>query len=479
MANILINAGPGSGKTWSLTNGYLELTKQTVARLRPTDEQKDIFDYLKERFSANSKCVFVTHANSVKDKLQKELPSTVKIYTFHGLGFLQVKNKHGFKQRTNSTTEEIIKTITGRPLFSLPDKWQWFAVKKLVHLLKMEDLKPTEETLEYLTYKYPELAAVSLPENWVDRVNQIFSYSMNPEKFIDYDDMVWLGSKCIGSPQYDIAFVDESQDTSKGMYNLVSRLAKNVVFCGDRNQAINAFAGASEEIYDNIADTAEAILPLKMTLRCPPHIVDMANRIRPGGIIKGPNMDEGDIETLSYTELAAKLKTHQPNDCLIVSRTNAVVIGCAMRLHKEGIPVKIIDADLGKTVIAFARSLSKNINDLHTKLIQYEEKAKRNPNPLWAQIAIDKCQQVKELLDGVRSFNELEEIVKETFKQDKKGYPLCSVHKSKGLEAKNIYVIKPPIELGLAMTHKIYKEQELNLAFVGCSRSFKNHYWVK
>jgi superfamily I DNA and RNA helicase len=58
--------------------------------------------------------------------------------------------------------------------------------------------------------------------------------------------MLWLGLKSVKQPLYDLGFVDESQDISKCAYHLVTRLCRNVVFCGDKNQAINAFAGASQ-----------------------------------------------------------------------------------------------------------------------------------------------------------------------------------------------------------------------------------------
>ena len=51
----LIDAGPGTGKTYCLTNGYLILSEAVFGKIPATDEQEQIFEYpCVIRFGRNS-----------------------------------------------------------------------------------------------------------------------------------------------------------------------------------------------------------------------------------------------------------------------------------------------------------------------------------------------------------------------------------------------------------------------------------------
>lgn len=480
----LINAGPGSGKTFTLVNGYLTLAKKLLIPVEPTEEQATIFEFLQTEFDYKDSVCFFAHNNSTKETLEKRLMKEAKVFTFHGAGQSAIIDKWRFQKMDHQRTEKLIGNITGRELRDMPwgERSEWFAIKRLVHYLKIENSEPSESIFEYIKKKYADMSVYQFPDDWMERANRLLELCAIPNNGVEFDDMLWLGAKAakMRRPRYKIGFVDESQDISRCSYDLVTHMCENVVFCGDKNQAINAFAGASEEMYDSIAKKADAKLPLKVSLRNPLYICEMANTIRPGGVIHGPNMETGEHATIGYTSLPRKLAdTCRPTNTLIVSRTNAAVVGCAILLHKAGVPAQIIDRELSDEIIGFVKSFkTTDLRKILASLADYETKAAKSKNPLWVQMCHDKASYTRELVNAVSTFAELLQLIKDTFEKYPKGYKLSSLHKSKGLEAKNIFILNPPIELEMAMNHPIAREQEINLHFVGLTRSAKNLYWV-
>jgi superfamily I DNA/RNA helicase len=90
----------------------------------------------------------------------------------------------------------------------------------------------------------------------------------------------------------------------------------------------------------------------------------------------------------------------------------------------------------------------------------------------------DKASYTRQLVNAVTTFTELLQLIKDTFEKYPKGYKLSSIHRAKGLEAMNVFILNPPIELEMAMNHPIGRIQEGNLHFVGLTRSSRNLYWV-
>jgi hypothetical protein len=483
MSITLINAGPGTGKTFTIENGYRKLSRKYGGEFEPTEEQATIFDYLKTEFKdPNCSVCFFAHNNSTKEKLTGDLPKGTPVYTFHGAGSSALIRKHRFQKKVNNRSEQIIATITGKLLRDMPIgmKRHWYAIKKYVDYCKVETLDINQDSMNYIKLKYPDMSMAEFPDDWMDKASDLLTRSQVVNGSVEFIDMLWLGMRSVTKPIYDIGFVDESQDISKCAYSLVTRLCRNVVFCGDRNQAINAFAGASEEMYSYIEQISDAILPLKMTLRNPPFICDKANWLRPGGVIKGPNQGPGKEETIYYASLPEKLVTEcKPEETLIISRTNAAIVSTAILLHKKGVPCRIVDKDLAEEIKKFfSMFYTQDIQKLYAKLDQYREQNTKSKNQLWVQFVEDKCNYCRQLLDQVKTWDQLMELLKVTFEKHLNGFKLCSIHKSKGLEAHNIFIINPPVELSIAMHHPIAREQEVNLHFVALTRSAMNLTWV-
>jgi len=345
--------------------------------------------------------------------------------------------------------------------------------------LKLEYKTPSQESLDYITLKYPDMSALTMPDSWHQDSTTLLERCKTLTGFIEFVDMLWLGAQSVKQPVYDLGFVDESQDISTCAFHLITRLCKNVVFCGDRNQAIYAFAGASEEMYNTIEKQSDAVLPLLTTQRCPKFICDLANGVRPGGIIHGPNQEQGEHQTLTYDSLPEKIRDYPGPKTLVLSRTNAALVGCALRLHKKGVPCRIINKELSDHVLGFLYQFStRDIHKLRRNVEAWRDRQGSSRNALWAAMANDQADAAMHLLNRVQTWNDLTALIKETFETHHDGVRLSTIHGAKGLEASNIFILNPPIELPAAMAHPISKEQEINLHFVALTRSNKNLYWV-
>lgn len=479
----LINAGPGTGKTFSLIHSYLKLKKQLLGLVEFTDEQQAIVDYVCTEFHSSDSVCFFSHSRTVKETLERKLGKKgPKVMTFHGAGQAAIIKKYGYQKLSYTRTENHIEQITGQSVRDMDKetKQDWYAIKKIVHYLKTEALDPLEENLNYLLAKYPDLSNYTVPSSWETDVDALLRKAAMPDGCVEFADMVWLGKKVVQKPIYKLGFVDESQDVSNSTFQLVTRLCENVIFCGDPNQAINAFAGASEEMFNKIASHSDAILPLKMTQRCPPAICKIANQTRPNGIIEGPNKVESEICKIDYASLPEKLGTAvNPQNSLFISRTNASVVGLAIFFHKKDIPCQIVDKDLAKEINGFIKSMRcTTIPSLMKKLSGWLYMMERSRSPLWRQMCKDKYEVIALLIKECESYNDIARFVKTVFEKHPLGFKITTIHKAKGLEADNIFVINPPIPLKVAMDHPISAEQEINLKFVAETRSSKNYYGV-
>ena len=213
----LIDAGPGTGKTFSLVYGYLTLSQQLVRSIEPTEEQQAIFSYLQEEFHKDSSVCFFAHGREIKKKLEKGLKNTkAHVHTLHGAGYSVLKKRFGYQRKVNNRTESHIKLLTGQSLHEMKwdEKREWMGVKRIIHYLKTEAMEPTQEVLDYLLLKYADLSNYSLPSDCLDKAADLLEKAAIPDGTVEFADMPWMAKQHNKGFIYDLGFVDESQDVS-------------------------------------------------------------------------------------------------------------------------------------------------------------------------------------------------------------------------------------------------------------------------
>lgn len=488
MSIYQIDAGPGSGKTTTAICAGVIMGGNTPYPRNSTQEQITIYRTLKQELPATRSIAYFAHTTTIRDELKARLPAKTPIFTLHGAGQSQLIKMFGFQQLNRNRMDKFIEEITGQNIFRLPFKESrhWVGVKFIVNLLKQEFLDPTEDNLDYLKQKYPDLHLQSIPSDWVVRAEDLLLRSYHPNKCVEFNDMIWMAAKHIRRTTYKLGIVDESQDLSASMYELLIRMCDHILFCGDPNQAIGAFMGADEAMFQRIICSSEAVFPLKTTFRCPPNIITKANRLIPNSVLPGPNSIPGEEKNIGYQQFCDKISSLSPRtedgklNTLVMCRTNAPLIVLALLLNQKGVPCKLADKDLADKLIKQLKSFKvKTIAQLEPALDNYVINMKNRNNPMLLMMAEDFSEAIRLLSSGCSTILKLEERIKKVCTPSTKdAHLLATIHKSKGLEANYTFIVNPPVEHPLANQNPVHMKQEKHVHFVALTRTKRDLYWV-
>ena len=164
---------------------------------------------------------------------------------------------------------------------------------------------------------------------------------------------------------------------------------------------------------------------------------------------------------------------------LVVSRTTAPVVNLAYRLLKEGRRAQVLGRDIGKGLVSLVNRLkASSVADLLAKLTEWNHKEeqklkKQDASEARRQSLADRVACLRALAPGCDSVQQLLLTLDQLFapRPDAGSVTLCTVHKSKGLEADRVWVVDPH-----TMPHSMAKQpwqmrQELNLIYVAVTRA--------
>lgn len=225
---LLIVAGPGSGKTRTLTHRIAHL----VSRGSVAAEQ----------------CLAVTFtrraAAEMRDRLRALLPAeaaSVAVHTFHSLG-LSILREHaaaagvnrGFRIASDADKTAVLADLRGLPTRRAE------ALLRAISCLKRTGAEPDEDTAEAFAG---------------------YQRGLMLRNLLDFDDLVRLSAKLL-EERTDIAeglrgrfrsiSVDEFQDIDEQQYRLIRQLAPDgasLCVIGDPDQAIYGFRGADASCF--------------------------------------------------------------------------------------------------------------------------------------------------------------------------------------------------------------------------------------
>ncbi len=227
---VMILAGPGSGKTRTLTHRIAHLVTSGTA--------------------SAGHCLAITFTRRARDEMLGRLKKLlgrktqeVSILTFHGIG-LQILEENreaaGLPRGFRTADEKERKSFAVKALKWSEKKTQT-AMRRLA-LLKRQGLKPQPQS--------DEASLAALFEEWRDH-----------EGWLDYEDLLLLPLKLLDeNPTLAAAYreryrwisVDEYQDIDALGYRLVRHLAPrdgNLCVIGDPDQAIYRFRGADVRFF--------------------------------------------------------------------------------------------------------------------------------------------------------------------------------------------------------------------------------------
>ncbi len=269
---LLINAGPGSGKTRTIT--------ERIANIINTTQ------------TSPSSCLAVTFtrraAAEMKDRLEKLIPSqgdNVLVHTFHSLG-LEILRNHYLNVELPSdfrVIDEASKISRISAEFSVSPR-QAYGLARGISLYRRSG-KLRDPKIPAFAEKYEK--------------------SLREDGFVDFDDLVILPVrilesdaeiKDLWSKKFTFISVDEYQDIEPIQYKLVKLLASNhdnICVVGDPNQSIYGFRGADPAFFKKFIDDFPntCLIKLNTNYRCSSAVNSLAEYIIGNAFSKGRGKD--------------------------------------------------------------------------------------------------------------------------------------------------------------------------------------------
>lgn len=449
---------------------------------------------------------FVALAFNKKPSLElaARMPPWVLTSTMHAFGRKFISDINSSVRVDADKTEHIIDGELPIPQFGhqwTPAEKQMFmthfpmrqAIIKLVSLCKAHMyIDPINEQFDFLVDRFGI--------NTVDREDDIFGYVhkvmlMNKEigRYIDYEDMILYPAMYpyIISMQPDDLFCDEMQDFNIAQHHFAYHLARKgrVVGVGDRRQTIYGFRGADLDSITNFSELLGNVMwfPINATRRCGRAIVEYAQQIVPD-FTYADNVGDGLVRVIDQIDPSMAV----PGDTMILSRTNAPLVGQAFNLISSGVKCLIEGKEFGMELRNLvyrmdARTPSELITTAErwrdAQIMRMQDRSGKKTNEKQrkrssaaAQLIRDQARCIIDLASQAQSTRDVVKAINDMFaKTDKAGdpakYVLCSTsHRAKGLERKRVIVIEPenyPHELA---EQDWERDQEENIKYVTATR---------
>lgn len=248
-------------------------------------------------------------------------------------------------------------------------------------------------------------------------------------------------------------------------------------------QAIFGFAGADAESFEKfrkMPNTTE--LPLSVCYRCPAEVIHLAQ-----SIVSYIEPRDSEKESKENTvKRDSKLADIQAGD-LILCRNTYPLVKLGFQYIAAGIKARIAGRDIGKNLITmikntkassfdqmydkFAHEMLKIENELiRIKGMTKEEAVESNPYQTYK----DKVDAIRVVSEGCSSIYELQHKIEGIFSDENgDGILLSTIHKAKGLEADNVYIIHEDMMPSKSAKLPWQKVQEQNLIYVAYTRAKK------
>ena len=450
-AHIFVNAGAGTGKTFTIVEGAKRI--------------------------GNQKAAFLAFNKSIATELQERLPEGVEAKTFHAFGFAAIRSA-GVKTKVNNyKLNNIIKDLLGEDYHIAP-------LKKLVSLVKGSMLKGSDKkAINQLIDEYNiQFESIREEEIAVQSIPAILTMCKTQTHHIDFDDMIWLPLVSdYPLPHYDIMFVDEAQDFNEIQRELISRCVNDgrCIIVGDKNQAIYGFRGADSNsismFESRLNDGSRDIehYPLTITWRCPKSVVAEANRYVAD--FRCPS------DAIDGTVIVDAPFNPQRND-MVLCRYNAPLIGAFYDLISQGKSAYILGRDMTKGLIISVEKITKNKHmgtqefwALFTKDFEFKHAKLLEQNKINQALTLeDKRDCISIFVEKTTTVGGIIEEIKRVFDGNDKGeIMLSTVHKAKGLEADNVYILATD-----RMPHPKGGHEENNICYVAITRAKKTLLYV-
>lgn len=425
MSNGLINAVAGSGKTYTL-----------MESLKGVD--------------CNRNQVMICAFNkAIREEFAAKVPMGVEAFTYNAYGWRVCR---GAFNNPKMDAEKVAGYLHG----SLPQhdfKRIVGCANRIIGLAKSLMYRHlTQADIVELSANYNiDLPKSMKVEEACSIIEHAYIWSARTTSVMDFNDqlfMPWYYQ--LGLPKFDLVLVDEYQDTAPIQSWLMEQSARNIIVAGDPYQAIYGWRGATPDGLKHFKELWSATeLPLSICYRCPKKVIDRAKRIVPH-IEAAPDAIDGEvIEGMNKQHVIAQATS----GCFILSRTAAPLVSACMEFLRANRRAVIRGRDFGNDLNGLLNQVAAGTPDVSVFLQRLNEYFTLVGGRLQEQgkfEAFDKLEDritcLKILSEKAQTVADISKAIGELFNESQ--HPgttinLMTVHKSKGLQADDVYLIGP------------------------------------
>ena len=334
---------------------------------------------------------------------------------------------------------------------------------------------------------------------------------------IDFTDMLWITFNKLKYDNWEVPYwalytniyCDEVQDFSNIQLNFlkfIKRTKGRYVFIGDFHQAIYNFAGANAQAFNQIPKMFAPVetFDLPICYRCAKSHLSRVNREYGIPILPCDDAPMGFVKTIDKNKISEYAKAGD----MVISRKNKWIAEVVLDLARNGTPIFIEDKEMVEaikrqilsskctSVGTLEKFLQKVISNYNKKLFEIVSKNAREGGHeeehleavAEANSKIDNTSFLLEILEGylenhassdsISKFSNFIDKLLNTIPSPN-CVRLCSIHKAKGLEATNVFVLN---EAKINYDFRNSKEQniqEKNLSYIATTRAKEGLYLVK
>ena len=479
--DIRIRAVAGSGKTYTL---------------------KQIFKLIEQ----GKKAIYVAFNRDIVAELKPEAPAHIQVCTLHSFGLNEIRFKYG---RNRDFEEFKDEAKTSRHILRHAENWSEFKpqpedteddkrrreaekksyctiIEKLIDMFR-QSLPQSPEEVQMLIQKFD----IPCYNGELERAKAVFLDVRKDFNTFDFTDMIYRPA--VGDwrlKQYDFVFVDEAQDMNRAQQTVINKMIKpnggRLIVVGDPKQAIYGFAGADSDSFENFSKIRPGIvdMPLDVCYRCSAAVIRHTQQIM-ANIQARPGADEGFVGIGSY-------KMVKPGDYVLCRNTRPLVSLC-MKYISQGIKANIKGRDIGTNLINMVKGTgTKGIEPCFNKLDKDLGKLREKAQKQYPLRAPDEVPVVGNMIDKIEALRtiastykcktteDLNKVILEIFQEKSKDdtIVLSTIHKSKGLEADNIFIIEPQLMPAKWAKQEWELAQEGNLSYVARTRAKHNLYYI-
>jgi DNA helicase-2/ATP-dependent DNA helicase PcrA len=451
--SLLISAVPGSGKTTTLIEAIRRAPEKNILAL--------------------------AFSTKIVSGLRNKLPDTINIRTLNSLGNKTLCKYMCVEVNRNKLYNELKKRRVGKNFCSVLALCKYAKihgivpedVKKQPAFVLLEDnIQNWEELANFYTIHFNKLIYLQA------RKLLTWNYDIAYTGHIDFDDQILIPVIYnLHFTTYDLIAVDEVQDLNELQLKMLQaslRSGGRVIGVGDPKQSIYGFRGATIHSMENFAKYFKCnFLPLHTCYRCSKKVIEHAQTLN----IKIKAKADAPMGSVIYSS-SWTIDSIKVNSC-ILCRTNAPLLYIATKFIQKKRPVQILGTKicttLQKTIVHITGGKSIPIKIFLFKL-QVHCKVLLEHSPEREGGLTDLEETFQALSKGLQNTRELRNLITNLFKTNNSKTIFSSIHKAKGLEWENVYILDAHLLPSKYAKTSWAIEQENNMHFVAITRALKN-----